>query len=194
MSFLDGLFARDFFVSGVLQRLLPINFKSGFSAAVVADRIELTAQSEGLIYSDNTVRTLTSASKAQVGADLLALDAGRYLDGTSRLRVCAYGDLPNATASMGVDAYNSGPGVKVIDYSAFVGTPSAGGFEYQCIIAPLTSATQNALARASSTANSTRLQRTASTADMTLAQTLRLMAQSASGTITVNRIEVWSIG
>lgn len=161
------------------------------------------AISEMCIYAENLGTSLTSAVKAQVGSDLVLPSAlgstggirpYYFVDKKTRIRIKVWGDLPNDTASFGVDFFNAGPGVKVMAYTAFVGTPAAGGFEYELVIAPLTQTTQRGYARAEGSTIVPRLESGAATADMGLEQTVRLMAQSGSGAVVVRRCEIWVAG
>lgn len=161
------------------------------------------AVSEMCIYAENPGSSLTSATKAQVGADLVLPDPTGanpgdlrpffFVDKKTIIRIKVWGDTPNATASFGVDFYD-GSSTVVMAYSAFVGTPSAAGFEYELVIAPLTATTQRGYVRLQGSAASPRLESGATAADMKLPQTIRLMAQSASGAVVVRRVEVWVSG
>ncbi len=153
-----------------------------------------TGVSEFRVYMDDTARTLTNAAKTQIGADVYTLPVSYFVDNKSKIRIKVFGDTPADVTSIGIDFFNAGPGVKVMDYSAFVGTPAAGGFIYECEVFPLTSATQRVFGKAEGSTIAPRIQNGAGTADMSLAQVIRLMGQSATGTITVRRIEVWVTG
>ena len=148
--------------------------------------------SEMRLYYDDTTRTLTNAAKTQVGADLYTFPVSYFVDGKSKIRIRVLGETPNSAASIGIDF--SGGGTTVMDYSAFVGTPAAGGFIYECEIFPTAPAAQRVFARADGTTIAPRIQNGAAAANMAVAQTAKLMAQSAAGTITVRRVEVWVSG
>lgn len=152
------------------------------------------SRSSQLRYYDDTTRTLTNAAKTQIGADVFNLPANYFVDAATSILFKVWGDVPNAATSIGIDFVNAVPGIKVMDYSAFVGTPTAGGFYYECLVRCSGVASQRTFATAASSANNPRIGNGAATADMTLIQTVRLMGQSASGTITVRRIEMWVTG
>jgi hypothetical protein len=159
------------------------------------------AVSEMCVYAENPGSTLTSAVKAQIGSDLVipgpysgALPPHYFVDKKTSIRIKVWGDLPNANASFGVDFVNAVPGVKTMGYTPFTGTPLAGGFEYEIVIAPLTETTQRSYIWSGSSTIAPRRESSACTADMGLPQTIKLMAESATGQILVRRIEVWVMG
>jgi Pectate lyase superfamily protein len=160
-------------------------------------KIQQVSRSWCRLFLDTTSRTLTSATKAQIGADIDALEDLLYYftsSGTA-IKVVMKGDSPAAAFSIGVDFYNAvGPTTTVMDYSASTGTPGAVGFTYECEIYPSATAVQRSYGMLSVSNLGTREQSTANTANMAIAQTVRLMGQSTSGTITVRRVEIWVMG
>ncbi len=160
-----------------------------------------SAFSEMCIYAENPGSSLTSATKAQIGSDLqmpngvYAGQSGQlrpyyFIDKKTKIRIRIWGDTPNAAASFGVDFWD-GTTTSVMAYSSFVGTPAAGGFEYELTVSPLTQSTQRGYVHLIGSTGTPRLESGGSTADMGLPQTIRLMAQSASGSMVVRRVEVW---
>jgi hypothetical protein len=81
-----------------------------------------------------------------------------------------------------------------MDYSASTGTPGAVSFTYTCDIHPSSASTQRSYGTLSTSNLGTREQNTGNSANMDLAQTVRIMGQSTSGTITVRRVEIWVLG
>ena len=156
--------------------------------------------SEFCLYAENPGSSLTSAVKAQIGADLVlpnpvTADAGKlrkayFVDKKSYIKIKVWGDTPNAVASFGVDFFD---GVTTsMAYSAFVGTPSAAGFYYELLIAPLTATTQRGYVNPLIGSGGTpRVESGATAANLMNPQTVKLMCQSASGAMVVRRVEVW---
>lgn len=158
-------------------------------------KVQQVSRSWGRLFVDTTSRTVTSATKAQIGADITALTGLLYYftsSGTA-IKVIIKGDSPAAAFSIGVDFFNN-PTTTVMDYSASTGTPGAVGFTYECEIHPSAAAVQRSYGMLSVSNLGTREQSTANTANMGLAQTVRIMGQSTSGTITVRRVEIWVLG
>ncbi len=144
-----------------------------------------------LLASSNTARTLTSVSRAEIGADLITLPAGVFVSGSSRIRIKAWGVAPATATHLGVDLFNVGPGVKPLD-DTLLSSTLGGTFEYECNIYPLTATSQNVRSSGALHHASPSLVVTATTADLTLAQIVRLVGLSSSGAITVGRVEVWA--
>jgi hypothetical protein len=177
------------------------NAKRYFTAAFCGKQQNWTdaATSEMLLLDDDTVRTVTNAAKTQIGADLVLPGGGPlpvyfFADKKTRIRIRVRGDLPAAASSIGVDFFNAGPGVTVMEYSASTGVPGAVGFDYECVICPSALAVQRTYGHFSVSNLGTREQNSAAAANMALAQTIRIMGQSTAGTITVRRVEVWISG
>jgi hypothetical protein len=158
-------------------------------------QIQQISRSFCRLFTDTTTRTLTSAAKAQLGADITAI-AGLLSYFTSEgtaIRVVVKGDCPAAAFSIGVNFF-SNPTTTVMDYSASTGTPGAVSFTYTCDIHPSSASTQRSYGTLSTSNLGTREQNTGNSANMDLAQTVRIMGQSTSGTITVRRVEIWVLG
>lgn len=160
--------------------------------------------SEMCLYAANPGTTLTSTTKAQIGPNLLMpngvypgqngqLRPNYFVSPRTKIRIKVWGDTPNAAASFGVNFFD-GTNAVAMAYSAFVGTPSAAGFEYTLDICPLTATTQRGYANLAGSGGGARIESGASAADMRLPQFIQLMAQSALGQMLVRRVEVWVMG
>jgi len=153
------------------------------------------SRSEVRRYFDDTTRTLTNASKTQIGADLITLPAYYFTSSGTKIRIKVWGDTPADTLSIGINFFASvGSVTTAMEYSASTGAPAAVGFEYECTIFPSSATSQRSFGNFAVSNLGTRYQNTGNAANMGLAQTIRLMGQSASGTITVRRVEVWVLG
>jgi len=160
--------------------------------------------SEMCLYQANPGSSVTSATKVQIGADL-AMPNGVYAGQSGQLRpnyftntktkirIRVWGDTPNAAASFGVDFFD-GTTTTSMAYSAFVGTPSAAGFRYDLEIVPLSATSQRGYVDMCGSGGSPRVESGATAANMANPQTIKLMAQSASGAMVVRRVEVWVSG
>jgi hypothetical protein len=175
------------------------NAKRFAFSAFSGEQTELmSSRSERRIFHDSTTRTLTSAAKAQIGGDLQlvggkpTLGAYRYVDSYSKIRIKVWGETPAASTKIGIDCYDStGPTTTVMEYAASTGTPAASGFEYECTIYPSSTTTQRSFSNFACSNLGVRYQNTGNAADFRKDQMLRLMGESASGSIIVRRIEVW---
>lgn len=151
------------------------------------------SRSEVRRFYDNTSRTVTNAAKTQIGADITGLIPAYYFTSSgTKIRIRIKGDCPAAAFSIGIDF--AGGGTTVMDYSASTGVPSAVGFTYEAEIFPSALAVQRTFGQLSVSNLGTREQNTGNAASMANAQTIRVMGQSTSGTITVRSVEVWVIG
>lgn len=152
-----------------------------------------TSRSEMRRFYDNTSRTVTNAAKTQIGADITGLIPAYYFTSPgTKIRIRIKGDCPAAAFSIGIDF--AGGGTTVMDYSASTGVPAAVGFTYECEIFPSALAVQRSFGQLSVSNLGVREQNTGNTANMANAQTIRIMGQSTSGTITVRSVEVFVTG
>jgi hypothetical protein len=160
-------------------------------------KVQQIARSWVQIYSDTTTRTLTNSSRAQIGADIAAISSLLYYftsEGT-RIKIVVRGVTPAASTNIGFDFFAaSGSVTTIMDDSASTGVPGAVDFRYECEVCPSAVAVQRTFATFSVSNLGVREQDSGTAANMALAQTIRLMGKSTSGTITVKRVEVWVMG
>lgn len=151
------------------------------------------SQGERRFFVDTNIRTLTNVAKTQIGADLYTLPASYFVSSATKLRIRVWGEPPAAVTSIGIDFYHPSS-TRQMDYRPFIGTANAIGFDYTFELYPSAAAAQRVMAVAMNYDNNPSLFNSGKTADMTLPQVVRLMGQSASGTITVRGIEMWVTG
>jgi hypothetical protein len=144
-----------------------------------------------LWFEDDTVRTLTSAVKAQIGADLKTIPAWMFAAKT-KIIFEVDGETPAAATSIGIDFFDAlGPTTVQMDLSASTGTPGAVGFKYRCEVRLSSMTTERSFAQFAVSNLGTRIQNSGNAADMRRAEIPRLMGLSTSGTITVRNVQMW---